>query len=190
MLHQLPDLLSATLITAEGGGHGTGQIVVMIVTHIIGFLIVFWILKKFAWRPLLNVMDQRRDKIASELKRIEDLNREAEERREEYEKRIETIETEARERINAAVSEGRKVASEIQTNARRDAETIREKAHATVEIEVANPIQWSLSIGTPSIWVRNAPTRFPLPARVTEPSFNPQSRGSITGSSHVPLSRW
>ena len=141
MLHQLPDLLSATLITAEGGGHGTGQIVVMIVTHIIGFLIVFWILKKFAWRPLLNVMDQRRDKIASELKRIEDLNREAEERREEYEKRIETIETEARERINAAVSEGRKVASEIQTNARRDAETIREKAHATVEIEVAKARQ-------------------------------------------------
>jgi len=114
-----------------------GKIIGMMITNIIGFLIVFWILKKFAWRPLLHVMDERRNKIASELHRIEELNRQAQVRQEEYEKKLQEIENLSRERINAAINEGRKVATEIQANARKDAEVIREKAKATVEIEVA-----------------------------------------------------
>ena len=144
MLDQLLGLISAVFLAAEGGERGTGKVIAQItahvpeiITHIIGFLIVLWILKKFAWRPLLNVMDQRHQKIASEFKRIEDISQEAQQRREEYESRIRLIETEAREHINAAVNEGRRVASEIQANARRDAEKIREKARATCEIEVA-----------------------------------------------------
>ena len=139
MLDQLPGLLSVVMLAAETGEHGLDPFTVacQIITHIIGFIIVFWILKKFAWRPLLNVMDERRRKIASEFERIEELEREVQQRREEYEARIQSIEAEARERINAAVNEGRRVASEIQANARRDAGMIREKARATVEIEVA-----------------------------------------------------
>ena len=137
MLDQLPGLFSVVVTAAEGGSHGTVKVVGEIITHIIGFLIVFWILAKFAWRPLLNVMEERRRKIASEFERIEEMDQEVQKRREEYESRIETIETEARERINAAVNEGRRVASEIQANARKDAEKIREKARSTVEIEVA-----------------------------------------------------
>jgi F-type H+-transporting ATPase subunit b len=125
------------MVAAESGLHVTRKDVVEVVTHMIGFIIVFWILKRFAWRPLLKVMEERRQKISSEFDRIEELNQEVQKRREEYESRIQTIETEARERINAAVNEGRRVASEIQANARRDAEKIREKARATVEIEVA-----------------------------------------------------
>ena len=140
MLYQLPDLLSVAAVAAEGGG-GTGEIIGLIVTHIIGFLIVFWILKRFAWGPLLGVMEERRRKIASEFERIEKLSQEADQRREEYETRIQKIEDEARERINKAVTEGRKVATEIQENARRDAEKIREKAKATCEIELAKAKQ-------------------------------------------------
>ena len=141
MLYQLPGLVSVIAVTAEKARPGAVEVIGQLVTHIIGFLIVFWILKKFAWRPLLNVMDERRNKITSELEKIEEMNREAEKRREEYESRIRSIEGEARERINAAVNEGRQVASEIQDNARKDAEKIREKARATIEIEVAKARQ-------------------------------------------------
>ncbi|HOE11604.1 MAG TPA: F0F1 ATP synthase subunit B [bacterium] len=137
MFYQLPDLLSMAVIAAESEGSGVGRIVGEIITNIIGFLIVLWILKKFAWRPLLHIMDERRNKIASELHRIEELNRQVQERQEEYEKKLQEIENLSRERINAAVYEGRKIAAEIQANARKEAEIIREKAKATIEIEVA-----------------------------------------------------
>ncbi len=141
MLYQLPDLLSMAVLAAEGGGDGPVKVIGEIITQIIGFLIVFWILKRFAWKPLLGVMEERRRRIASEFERIEELSREADQRREEYETRIQKIEEEARERINKAVNEGRKVAAEIQENARRDAGKIREKARATTEIELAKAKQ-------------------------------------------------
>ena len=38
----------------------------LLVTHIVGFLITLWILKKFAWRPLLGIMEERRNRIKEE----------------------------------------------------------------------------------------------------------------------------
>ncbi len=130
-------LFLAVSSAAEGELHGTGRIIVEILTHIVGFAIVFWILKRFAWRPLLNVMDERRQRIATEFERIEELDREVRKRAEEYQSRLQAIESEARERISAAVAEGRRIASEIQANARLEAEKIRERARATCEIELA-----------------------------------------------------
>ncbi len=43
-----------------------------VITQIIGFLITVWLLKRFAWKPLLSMMDERRQKIKDEFQRIED----------------------------------------------------------------------------------------------------------------------
>ena len=43
-----------------------------LLTHALGFLIVLWILKKYAWGPLLSMMEERRNKIAGEFQQIED----------------------------------------------------------------------------------------------------------------------
>ena len=43
-----------------------------LLTHAVGFLITLWILKKFAWGPLLGLMEERRNRIVDEFKRIDD----------------------------------------------------------------------------------------------------------------------
>ena len=43
----------------------------LLVTHAVGFLITLWILKKFAWGPLLHMLDERRKNISGEFEKIE-----------------------------------------------------------------------------------------------------------------------
>ena len=43
-----------------------------ILVQIFGFILVFLILKKLAWKGLLGAIDQRRHKIEAEFKGIED----------------------------------------------------------------------------------------------------------------------
>jgi F0F1-type ATP synthase membrane subunit b/b' len=42
----------------------------LIVAQIICFFLVLWLLRKFLWGPALKMIDQRRDRIAAELKAI------------------------------------------------------------------------------------------------------------------------
>jgi F-type H+-transporting ATPase subunit b len=106
------------------------------VTQIIGFLIVLWVLRKFAWGPILAKLDERRDKIAGDVTTAENLRAEADRLREKYEEELRTIEAQARERIQLAVSEGQKVAEEIRADARAEADRLREKTKADLELEV------------------------------------------------------
>ena len=45
--------------------------IAQILTQIIGFLVALWILKRYAWKPLLGILDERRAKISGELDTIE-----------------------------------------------------------------------------------------------------------------------
>ena len=42
-----------------------------ILTHMVGFVITVWVLKKFAWKPILSILEERREKIKSEFDQIE-----------------------------------------------------------------------------------------------------------------------
>ncbi len=36
-----------------------------ILTQLIAFLIFLWIMKRFAWRPILRLLDERRERLES-----------------------------------------------------------------------------------------------------------------------------
>ena len=50
----------------------------LFITHSIGFLITVWILKKYAWGPILSMLDERRNKIKGEFEKIENGHAEVE----------------------------------------------------------------------------------------------------------------
>lgn len=108
-----------------------------ILTHIIGFLIVLWVLKRYAWKPLLGILEERRQTIQSDLDGAVQKRREAEESAAEYVARIKDIEGEARQKIQDAVAEGRQVAAEVREEARADAKRIIDKARTDLERDVA-----------------------------------------------------
>jgi F-type H+-transporting ATPase subunit b len=108
-----------------------------ILTHIVGFLIALWILRRFAWKPLLGVLEERRRKIKSDFEAAEDKRREAEESAARYAAQLKDIETEARQKIQEAVTEGRRIAGEIREEARAEAHKIIEKARADLQRDLA-----------------------------------------------------
>ena len=133
LFHAVPGLL---ILTAEGSAEEGAHLVPQIVTVIIGFLIVFWVLKWFAFRPLLAVIDERRNQIAADLKRASDLQKQAEAERAEYEGHLRRIEEEARQKMQEMIDEGKRIAVVIQENARKQAEAIAEKAQQNIQYEM------------------------------------------------------
>jgi F-type H+-transporting ATPase subunit b len=113
------------------------QILSEIIVQISGFLIVFFILRKFAWRSVLGMVDARRQKIRSELDGIESGKKSLEALEKEYRARLENIEQEARVKIQEASNIGVALARDIQEKARTDAQKLLERAKAEIDQDLA-----------------------------------------------------
>ena len=109
-----------------------------ILTHIAGFLIAFWILKRYAFGPLLKLMEERRERIRADLDHATDTRRAAEKLEADYVERLKNIEAEARQKIQEAVGDGRRVAAEIKDQAHTEARGIIEKAKADLVRDIAS----------------------------------------------------
>ena len=99
-----------------------------VLTQILGFLLMVWILRRYAWGPLIGMLEARREKIAGEFKEADRLKAEAVELKGRYDAELKTIEAQARQRITEAVAEGQRVAGEIRAQAQKDAAARLEKA--------------------------------------------------------------
>ncbi|PIQ82756.1 MAG: ATP synthase F0 subunit B [Candidatus Omnitrophica bacterium CG11_big_fil_rev_8_21_14_0_20_64_10] len=107
-----------------------------ILIHAAGFLILLAILKKFAWGALLSAMEARSAKIAGEFDLIERNKQEMEKLKADYQAQLARIEEEARGKIQAAVAEGRKLAGEIEEEARAHARETFEKSREQITLEL------------------------------------------------------
>lgn len=113
-----------------------------IITQILGFLVMLWILKKFGWKPILNILEDRKNKIKSEFDFIEDEKTKLHDLKDNYHRKLQNIDTEARIKIQEGIKEGRKIGQEIQEDAQKKARDIISKAkdETTREIEKVKSI--------------------------------------------------
>ena len=109
----------------------------LIITQAIGFILTVWILKAFAWKPLLKMLEDRKMKIAGDIEDAEKIKSDAERLLDDYNAKLRDIETEARSKIQDAVAEGNKIATEIRENAREEARKIVEKSREELARDVA-----------------------------------------------------
>lgn len=107
-----------------------------IVTHIIGFLIAVFLLKKFAWKPLLSILEERRSKIKSEFDNIEDEKRKVDDLLSDYQTKLKEIDSLARVKIQEAARDGQKLANEIKENARKESKDILTRAREEIQMDV------------------------------------------------------
>jgi F-type H+-transporting ATPase subunit b len=89
-----------------------------VLTNIVGFLLVVWVLKKYAWGPILDLLDARREKIRGE-----------------FAAKLGDIKTIEREKVQEAVKRGESIADGIVGEARRNADGLREKAQFDISVE-------------------------------------------------------
>jgi F-type H+-transporting ATPase subunit b len=115
----------------------------------VGFVLLFLLLKKFAFGPIFGVLQQRQDKIRGDLDEAEARRNEMLALQRDYETRLAKIEEEARDKIQAAVKEAQAARDEIIAKAQADREAIvrrgeqelasaREKAMVELRDQIAN----------------------------------------------------
>jgi F-type H+-transporting ATPase subunit b len=107
----------------------------VILIQIIGFLILFFVLKKFLFGRVGEFLEKRREEIKANYDKIENEKKEIEKLKSEYEKHLAKIEDEIKEKIASAVKEGQSIKEEIISEARREAIKIMEKGRKEIEIE-------------------------------------------------------
>jgi len=115
-----------------------------VVVNMVGFVLLFWLLRKLYYGPVGRFLDQREEGIRGSLEGAERARREAQEEKERLQQELEQIEETARNRIQQATREAAKARDEIVAVARTEAEDLvargkeqleREKEKALVEIK-------------------------------------------------------
>jgi F-type H+-transporting ATPase subunit b len=109
----------------------------LIITQIIGFLIALWILKAFAWKPLLGMLEARKKKIAGDINDAEKIKADAGKLLDDYRAKLREIDNEARTRIQQAVNEGSRISAEIKDQAREEARQIVAKSREELARDIA-----------------------------------------------------
>ena len=94
----------------------------MVGTQILGFLLLLWGLSKWAWGPLMQQIEARRQKIAGEFAEAERRQIAADQLKTKLEQDLRGIDVQARAKLQEAVSEGQKVAGEIRAQAQKEAQ--------------------------------------------------------------------
>jgi F-type H+-transporting ATPase subunit b len=128
----VPEIITNTLKDPQAQ-----EAIAQIITQGIAFLLFFFVLRLFAWKPIVRLLDERREKIDAEFQRAEQMEDRFEQLRKEYEERLKDIDAEGRKRIQEAIAEGRDMASEITQEAHRQARKITERAKQNIDLEVA-----------------------------------------------------
>lgn len=107
-----------------------------IITQIISFLVMLWVLKRYAWGPLLSLLDERKAKIQNEFDSIEKEKENLDRLHKEYDEKLNDIDSLASAEKKRAIEEGKKIAQEIEKAAQKKAEAIRKQAEEDLEKEV------------------------------------------------------
>lgn len=115
--------------------HTLGIDPAVILTNIISFLLLVWLLKRFMIGPISEVLRQRRDDIDEGYRKITDETARLAQSQADLDRRLTEIETEARTKIQDAAAQGARLKDEILAEARAQAEQVKERGIADIERE-------------------------------------------------------
>jgi F-type H+-transporting ATPase subunit b len=94
----------------------------LVLTQILGFVILVWILGRFAWGPIVAGLEARRQKIAGEFAEAERRKQEADQLKAKFDAELRGIEALKRANIQEGIAEGQRVAAEIKAHANDEAQ--------------------------------------------------------------------
>ncbi|MEI2689452.1 MAG: F0F1 ATP synthase subunit B [Anaerolineae bacterium] len=99
-----------------------------LLAQIFNFFVLFFLLRRFLFKPMVTMLESRKQRIADGLQAAEMARREAEAERAQLQAQIDSERREAMERVAAASKRGETLAAEIEGSARQNAQKILEDA--------------------------------------------------------------
>lgn len=103
----------------------------------VAFLIIFFIMSKFAWPMILKMMDEREQKIQGDLDAAEKAHAEADAAKEACEARLEEADRKAADIIAEAKRDAEVLRAETLAKAQEESQAIIAKAHDVIDAERA-----------------------------------------------------
>ena len=110
----------------------------LLVTNIVAFVIFVWLLRKWAWGPLIAMLDERKAKIRGDFATAEGKVAEAEQLRSDFEAKLAEIKGLEREKLQEATRRGEDLAARLEAEAKDKANNILGKGEAELQREVAS----------------------------------------------------
>ena len=108
-----------------------------IVAQILSFFILLFLLKHFAWKKILNLLDERKEKISSQLGEIEATKLEVAKLKSEHESQLAAIAAQAQGKIDQAIAQAKIINSQMRKEAYAQAQDIITDARKQVKYEVS-----------------------------------------------------
>lgn len=98
-----------------------------VVAQALNFLILVWLLKRFLYKPILNALDAREKRIATELANADARMAEAGQERDEYKRKNEEFDQQRAALLNNAEAEATAERQRLLGQARKESDTLRTK---------------------------------------------------------------
>ena len=106
-----------------------------VIAQVINFLILVWLLKRFLYRPILNAIDARENRIASKIADADAKETEAQKQRDEYQHRNEVFDRERTAQMNQAVEDAKIERARLLDAARQESEDLRARLQQALRNE-------------------------------------------------------
>ena len=104
--------------------------------QIINFLVLIFVMNQLLYKPILKILDKRREKIAAAENEVKNLNQTIENKMSEYEGKIQQAKLEAMGERNEILQEGAVAGKEILDGAKKDISTMMDEFQQKLNGEV------------------------------------------------------
>ncbi|MFA4989648.1 MAG: F0F1 ATP synthase subunit B [Candidatus Omnitrophota bacterium] len=108
-----------------------------VIAQVLGFLILLALLRAFAWKSILGLLDKRKERIALEFKNIEGAKADIEQLRLEYTAKIASIDEEAQLKISEALNQAKVILEDSRKKGYIQAQEIIDNAKSSIKYELA-----------------------------------------------------
>jgi F-type H+-transporting ATPase subunit b len=130
------------MAASEGGGGGLTDVdTTLFYATIVLFLLFAFVLGKFAWKPLLDIVESRETSVREQVEGAQKAQADAQVLLQRRQEELLAAAREREEMIGRAQKEAEQVRAELVGKARSDAEAILEKAKQQIQTEKTRAIQ-------------------------------------------------
>jgi F-type H+-transporting ATPase subunit b len=108
----------------------------LVIWTTVTFLVVFAVLKIFAWKPITTALDSRAEKVHADIERAEAVKKDAEKRLEEYIAKLDGLKEEGYSILTESKRDAERLRDEILSSAKKEADAIKERGLRDVKLAV------------------------------------------------------
>lgn len=108
----------------------------LVLSQLLAFLALLWVMKKWAWRPFLKILQDRTQTIQSAFDAIEEQKKQVQSLADAYTQKLAGIEKMTQAKLDEAIAQGQMQAKQIQDEAQKQAREIIDKAQASIAHEL------------------------------------------------------